>query len=85
MPNYGFGEIMPNEMKTLRIYFSPNFTDSADSFTIEGNELENAAYFKINLETLTFLGQCKTVGDGATRFLILIQKKYISGTQHQEI
>lgn len=61
MPNYGFGKISPNEKKTLRINFSPHFTDVVDNFTTEGSQWENVLHFKINLETVSFLGQYKTV------------------------
>lgn len=63
MPNYGFGEILPNEKKNLRIYFSPDYMDAMDSFKMEGNQSEILAHFRIYLETLSFLGQCKMVCD----------------------
>ncbi|KAJ8964226.1 hypothetical protein NQ314_005055 [Rhamnusium bicolor] len=57
-PNYGFGEIWPNEKKILKLYFHPDILDMP-SFLTEGRDKENTITFRITLETISYGGQTK--------------------------
>lgn len=57
--NFGFGELLPEEISTLRLFFHPGYSDLA-KFPPEDRFKEQRLDFTITSQTVASLGQLKT-------------------------